>query len=551
MVHCVALVAYETPASPCGGIAAVLARLPKYIEKVTARPALVISPLHHKIERTTAMLPKMSKVGEVGVPSGRNMVMVDILRIDLEVPYYFLRPEDQRYFAGVKHPYDIDGPSLLRDSLFFGAAVARALRILAPHDTWLVALQDWETATTALALAGQNHPHRLFVTLHNSYDCDVLDPELERVAIETDLCPGTSILDRAFRLVEHAVFTVSGQFARDLTSDILQREIMAPHLQQHFGGRLIGVNNGPFIDCAVPRDLLADAQAGIIEPLKEWKKDRRLAAHAALKSLVSTEAEPVWGDPGKFECDDAPWFVMAGRDDCRQKGYDVAAAAIEKFLFTGGKGRFLFFPIPGDEGLGGLGFLRRLAERYPDSVMVLPFRFRAGYFAALQGANFGVMPSLYEPFGMANEFYLNGTIGIGRATGGIVEQVVPWRAASSFSRAVESRAERYHNLSSFPTGILYRERDNLPTAGYDWRALNAARYDVSGEGHPDRVAERCEYPMYFSMVEELGLALGDGVRLLTEQPDLYYRMLVEGVGYIERTFSWERAAADYVRNMEG
>ena len=37
--------------------------------------------------------------------------------------------------------------------------------------------------------------------------------------------------------------------------------------------------------------------------------------------------------------------------------------------------------------------------------MVLPFIFVEGYRAALQGAAFGVMPSLYEPFGMANEFY--------------------------------------------------------------------------------------------------------------------------------------------------
>jgi glycosyltransferase involved in cell wall biosynthesis len=550
MAHCVALVAYETPAAPCGGIAAVLGRLPKYIEKVTARAAVVISPFHHRIERTASLLPKMQKVGEVGVPSGRNMVMVDILRIDQDVPYYFLKAVDARYFAGVKHPYDIDGPSLLRDSLFFGAAVARALRVLSPQEPWLVALQDWETATTALALAGQNLPHRLFVTLHNSYDCDVLDSDLDRVAIDSDRCPGTSILDRAFRLAEHSVFTVSGQFARDLTSDILQREIMAPHLQQHLGGRLIGVNNGPFIDCAVPRDLLGDAQAGIIEPLKEWKKDRRQAAHKALQALVPSEPEPIWGDPKQFPCDDAPWFVMAGRDDSRQKGYDVAAAAIEHFLFTGGNARFLFFPIPGDEGVGGLGFLRRLAERYPDSVLALPFRFRTGYFAALQGANFGIMPSLYEPFGMANEFYLNGTLGIGRATGGIVEQVIPWRSASSFSRAVEFRAEKYHNTSSFPTGILYRERDNLATAAHDWRAFNAARYDATGEGHPDRVSERSAYPLYRSMVEELGLALADGSRLVREQPELYHRMLVEGVGYIERTFSWERAAADYVRNME-
>jgi hypothetical protein len=35
----------------------------------------------------------------------------------------------------------------------------------------------------------------------------------------------------------------------------------------------------------------------------------------------------LWGDISQFEKDDATWFVMAGRDDSRQKGYDVLARA--------------------------------------------------------------------------------------------------------------------------------------------------------------------------------------------------------------------------------
>jgi len=33
------------------------------------------------------------------------------------------------------------------------------------------------------------------------------------------------------------------------------------------------------------------------------------------------------------------------------------------------------------------------------------------------GATFGVMPSIYEPFGSAVEYMANGTVNIGRATG--------------------------------------------------------------------------------------------------------------------------------------
>ena len=78
--------------------------------------------------------------------------------------------------------------------------------------------------------------------------------------------------------------------------------------------------------------------------------------------------------------------VMAGRDDSRQKGYDVLARAAELFLERQGKARFLFFPIPGDEGRAGLEFLRELAEQYPQSVLAFPFLFREGFLGALRGA---------------------------------------------------------------------------------------------------------------------------------------------------------------------
>ena len=124
---------------------------------------------------------------------------------------------------------------------------------------------------------------------------------------------------------------------------------------------------------------------------------------------------------------------------------------------------FLFFPpIQGDEGLPGLEFLRELACRFPEDVLAFPFIWIAGFTAALQAAAFGLMPSLYEPFGMANEFYLTGAcVGVGRATGGNIEQIVPLRAGASFSRAVSVRANPHHSLSAHPTGILFRESDNI------------------------------------------------------------------------------------------
>jgi hypothetical protein len=84
--------------------------------------------------------------------------------------------------------------------------------------------------------------------------------------------------------------------------------------------------------------------------------------------------------------------VLAGRDDPRQKGYDVAAAAAAAFLQTPGndtKAQFLFFPIPGDEGREGLLFLRELADAYPANVLVLPFLFREAMSRRFRAARSG------------------------------------------------------------------------------------------------------------------------------------------------------------------
>ncbi|MBI3863929.1 MAG: hypothetical protein HY290_18735, partial [Planctomycetia bacterium] len=365
--------------------------------------------------------------------------------------------------------------------------------------------------------------------------------------INPDCCPGGTILQRALPLTELPVFTVSEQFAHDLTEDCLQTQVMAPQLQLTLKPRLVGIDNGPFVESAVDAKALAAAEGGNSSPLAEWKAGHRRSFLEALQKLQPDADKPVWGDAARFGKDDAPWFVMAGRDDSRQKGYDVLACAAEMFLEGRGEGRFLFFPIPGDEGTDGLGFLKKLADRHPQSVLVFPFLFRDGFMGALRGATYGVMPSLYEPFGMANEFYLNGTPGIGRATGGIIQQIVPLRTAASFSQGAQQATVRWHAPDTRPTGFLYREQEGIESLADDWRAINAGGYDRGGKG-PDRVEERRRYPLFQSMADELLRALRDAAAVAREQPQVYYRLLMAGIAHIGQNFSWNRAALDYVRH---
>ncbi|MGQ0634233.1 MAG: glycogen/starch synthase [Planctomycetaceae bacterium] len=542
----IAFVSYETPFAPCGGIAAVLGRLPARVRSASHLETIVVTPFHHRIEKMANL--GRSHEGTFGAPFEGRTVIVHIYRHDEnKVPVYFLLPDDRRFFAGQRHPYDVPADDLLRDALFFGAATSLALHVIDPGKRWTLLLQDWEGAAALLAAAGHPGRPRAFVTLHNSYDACASDGRLAAVGIEPAACPGETILQRALPLAELPVFTVSEQFAHDLVEETLQAQVLAPQLQLTLRPRLVGIDNGPFVDLALDEKSLSAAESGNYEPLARWKAENRRTFLGALAALQPSDERPLWGDLGRFEQDEAPWFVMAGRDDSRQKGYDVASNAVELFLERGGRARFLFFPIPGDEGRAGLRFLQELAERYPHSVLAFPFLFREGFLGALRGATAGVMPSLYEPFGMANEFYLNGTLGIGRASGGIVQQIVPWQAAASYNPAVQARASRWHAADAPPTGILFREKDGLPSEADDWRLINAAEYQQSGAGF-DRVHDRSRCDLFRSLADELHHALQDACNIAAD-PQLYFRMLCAGVNHIRRTFSWDRAAQQYLRHV--
>jgi hypothetical protein len=103
-------------------------------------------------------------------------------------------------------------------------------------------------------------------------------------------------------------------------------------------------------------------------------------------------------------------------------------------------------------------------------------------------------------------------------------------------------------MSAHPTGILFRERDDIPSAVGDWHALNAAQYNRTGSA-PSRLDARQHLPLFQAMVQELRLAIADGIRVYGTEPELYYRMLAEGVAHIQRTFSWHRAAQEYGRYL--
>jgi len=542
----IAFVSYETPFAPAGGVAAVMGKLPTAMSGLGAGDVTVVTPFHHKIKKTADLAPTLTVAAELDVRFQSRKIHVRVMRGTSG--YLFLQADDADFFAGSPHPYRVTDSKLRRDALFFGVAAWQALERVDGKTPWVLMLQDWEAATTALAASRATRRPRMVLTLHNSYDTAVTDDQLADFDISPAACPGQTVLTRALRFMERKVPTVSGQFALDLLSDPLQSKVLADQLAAPLSGRLIGVNNGPFADLEMPPHVLASAVREDFAPLADWKSDNRSRALKALRGFAPSSERPFWGNRDQMletASNSLPWFVMAGRDDPRQKGYDVAAEAVRSFLKAGGLACFFFFPMPGDEGLAGLSFLKSLAEECPSFVSVFPFRWEEGFSATLRGASFGLMPSFYEPFGMANEFYLNGTLGIGRATGGIAQQIVPLRGCASFSLAAEAIANRWHASSARPTGLLYSEALEAGEAIEGWKRINDAAYE-RGEHSTQRVESRRSLPLFQSMVTELFVALRDGCRV-SRDPGLYGQMLVEGVRYIEKGFSWQRAAREYGR----
>jgi hypothetical protein len=110
------------------------------------------------------------------------------------------------------------------------------------------------------------------------------------------------------------------------------------------------------------------------------------------------------------------------------------------------------------------------------------------------------------------------------------------------------RSTRWHPPTAAATGLLYREPDDDPDAVTHWNAFNDVGY--LSPPRRSRVAERKQYRLFTAMTEALEQALTDAVDVYAEPPapngmQPYYAMLVEGIGHIQRGFSWEWSAAEY------
>ncbi len=565
----VVFLSYENRWARSGGIAAIAAMLPGELA-AAGEQVIRLSPLHAGL-RTAPAPADLEVYGECAAVFDGVDWPVSIYRAveGGREWYLFGSPGffDADGGAGGADPYvfgnearadrDGDDSRLLRDALFAAKAIPAVLAVLARDGlverNLVVHAQDWELAAVALTvkealLAGplQGHAASVLLTLHNPYDHLLSGEALARItdragAVDWPLIhSGTrTMLARMLPLFDAPVSTVSRRFAQELTTDPLQTAHFAAHYREILIRQsVIGIDNGLFAQSPERDPLLGKAidaarrgRTGAIVELKLAARRRALremdAYLAGLEAFPDPD-EPVYGalDGGDGRPlaelpDDVPLFLMTGRLDPGQKGFDVFAAAIDQT--PAGLGRYVISPLSpmaSDPAIRPyLDDLADLAGRRPGEVVVLPFRIAGIYADLVRGVTWSVWPSLYEPFGGVTEPYVWLTPVIARATGGLVQQVIDFEVSPEDA-----------------TGFLYRE--SVP-AGRAWQ--EAQQRAMQGAAGP---AARAATALFRAQAA----ALRDEIVVAA---DLYrnrrsdYGRLVANLPAMCQVLDWERSVGDY------
>ncbi|MEZ5361830.1 MAG: glycogen/starch synthase [Bryobacterales bacterium] len=528
----VAYCVWENPFARAGGIFAVATHLPPAL-RAAGDDVVLLTPLHRNLA-TTPDYPSLHYLGEVSFEYSGHDHRIELFEHRDGLDNRWILMQGWGVFDAPggpdrRNPYaHAHSWLLLRDALFASQAVPHVLRFLGMSENVIVHSQDWQFAPTALTvkhaiLAGVLDSAATVLTSHNPYDHPLPDSNLawvtDRLGAHRWPLGHETVYQRMIPLTDAPLSTVSPGFAEELVSDPLQTDLLASHLQKVFRAHgVVGVDN-PLFGAARPAfsqeavDAFASGSSrGLIEE-KAAKREAMLEVLAAyedpriLGKLDGNDGRPLTELP-----DEVPVFLMFGRLDPAQKGFDLLARAIEGF--RPGEAKFILTPnVVGDAG-PWLEDLRLLAEKRHGDVAVYPFRVEKGYMETMAGASFAVMPSLYEPFGAATEAYLGGTPVVARATGGLTGQVVDFRT------------DRKNG-----TGLLFREK--LPL-GSSWPTIIEA---------PNPQA-RVGIPLYAMIAEALFDALKEAAGVWRENKRGYAGMLANLYSKAA-SFSPGKAAAGY------
>lgn len=401
------------PLAKSGGLGDVVGALPDRLRRA-GLDARIVMPLYRKIKekygsQLTFLRWSMIKLGWRTMYSGLLTMEVN------GVPVYFI---DNEYYFGhdqlyLEYSFDIERFS------FFQRAVLEALGDPMAFEPDILHLNDWQTGMIPCLLEAHYRPYgyhrglRTVFTIHNLKHQGIHGRE--RIADLMDL-PGRFLTDggvlkdgspnfmKAGIVYADRVTTVSPTYAAEIMTAYYGEGLDLLLQEQAF--KVTGLLNGiddevydPARDPAISNNFSQD----------DWQAGKA-GCKAALQRELALAVNP-----------SAPLACMIGRL-ADQKGLDLLLAKLDEML-------------SGDMQLAILGTgdpiyedaLAAAAFRYPGQLAV-----RIAFDEALShrfyaGADLFLMPSLFEPCGLAQMIAMRyGALPVVRETGGLKDTVQPY-----------------------------------------------------------------------------------------------------------------------------
>jgi glycogen synthase len=524
---------FENRFARSGGLASVTTNILPFLKDINNIPNVVLfTPCYPEIINISKLKSTSIKFS---VPFANKNVLVEIYEYSWKysepdkgsVKEYYLKAKG--FFntsKNIKDPYTYhekdkrkNNDTLNYNAMFFCKTVPFAAKALGIEENIVFHLNEWQTSLISLTskeaiLNGTLRSCGTIQTIHNSYDSTISQENLEalldkprRQKLKNTTRKGLSAYQIGLQLVDAPVTTVSDNFANELTTDIIQTKHYAPHLQDILKTSApYGVNNGMFVRFSPD---FPKRENHSIDEVRTIKLRKRKALLEILNSYTPRKRFGKLTYKGKTILklpDDIPIIAMSGRLDPLQKGYFVLLRAIEKF--TRDKIKVILTPLPVKKS--DLDYFYEIVGKCEGDVTVFPFRMEKGYHEIQTGSTFGIMPSIYEPFGAAVEYMASGTINIGRATGGLVDQI------------------------DSNSGFLFKEDAVFHTV------RNVKAFIETGH----MIQARKTNPWMLSMADNLYDVMGKAIDLYQRKPDKYYQLIINGFKKARR-FSWVSNAKKY------
>lgn len=408
------------PYAKTGGLADVVGALPQVLQRM-GHEVIVVMPRYGSIDGARHGLRRFWDGMGVWMGNTQEWCAVDVADND-GVPTYFI--ESDKYFARAGLYHDDNYNDYDDNPRRFGFLTRAGLQLcqdlgFAPD---IVHVHDWQTALAAayLKIWHWNDPilgaAASVLTIHNiayqgkysaaNYDYlglqwgNFTPAKFEDYGAINFLKGGIAYAD--------VVNTVSPTYANETRTPALGYGL-APYLNDR-GDDYVGILNGvdytqwnPAVDKLIPARYSSDNMAG--------------------KRICKAELQR------RFQLDVHPNVPIVGVVSrlVAQKGLDLLAATIERIVNT----MVVQFVILGSGDKGLEAYYAGLAARYPGRIGSF-----IGYNNQLAhqieaGADFFIMPSLYEPCGLNQIYSLKyGTLPIVRATGGLDDTVQQYQEAT-------------------------------------------------------------------------------------------------------------------------